>query len=305
LLAAGFGYLAASPRRWLATTVVMAMAAAILVPSAQQTSRPILGPRSVFRSDRTDLMFRLRPELHRPTVEVSDCVARLQPGSVGLRLLPDDWEYPLQKLIRAAAEPPPSIHPFNGFLPAKPASAPPAPEVVVAYDSASLTIRPERGGNSYSLIRQFPPYSVYGLPRYATSVSVDYPSMPFVGWDKATGLGLIEGPYPGWDRPAVRWGLGPKTTLAFDCGMEPVRLHVAGWHNEPSRSPVVVRCNGAVVGAWTFGAADGDRPSAFLLPSVRGTNEVTFEYCSWDRRDPRRPAAVLFRQLQILPDSIK
>jgi hypothetical protein len=277
---------------------VAALAALVaLAPGFRGNSRPLWGRGNVFVADRLELMFRVRPELYRATLDVARFVRTVRAKSVGFDTKRDDWEYPLQKLILGAPEPP-RFSAFDGFCPKRPRLRPERCDLVVAYDSAALELS-QPGVARYRIVRQFHAYSVYLREDLAAGFAQDPSAMAFIGWEKSEGLGRLEGPYPSLALPVVRWGWGPRTRLVFTSTGGPACLAMRGCGTEGSSPSMTVQLNGVEIGRWVL-------PPAYRLEDARldfeaksGTNEIALEYGSWDTRADY-PLAVLFGRLAIL-----
>jgi hypothetical protein len=122
---------------------------------------------------------------------------------------------------------------------------------------------------------------------------------PFAGYQSTEGLGPDEGPFPQWDLPVVRWGIGQQTRLEIAAP--------ASRHAELSFS-----CRTGSVAQVLTVLLDGQRLDEFTLPpSVSftnfaiplvlspGTHDVVIRYAvpglgpEWH--------SVLYRRLRILP----
>jgi hypothetical protein len=116
----------------------------------------------------------------------------------------------------------------------------------------------------------------------------------FVDALEAKGFGPIEGPYPQWGLPRVRWGLGAGSTLV-----------VSGAANAKARLVIEVRA--PMEGQMVSIAIDGEPRGVFAAPS--GTafrrHEVEFAYPASGKAviafAYAKPAerAVLFRMLRV------
>jgi len=129
------------------------------------------------------------------------------------------------------------------------------------------------------------------------SRSVDH---PFGWWPVAEGLGYIEGPYPEWDLPAVRWGLWPRTQLEFDSDGEPLVLEMVCGTNHLQSQEMTVLLNEEQMGRYSFSRPGEFKEMRILLAPQSGRNVLTLEYQAWDETNPKRPLALLFKRLRIV-----
>jgi len=141
-----------------------------------------------------------------------------------------------------------------------------------------------------------------GDEQFIPKALLDWHAMEFsfTGWEKASGLGPAEGPYPDWDLRIVRWGLWPQTQLEFDADGKPLALEIAcGTHYLPWQE-ITILLNGEEVGRYRLG-----KPGEFMdirlavAPRI-GRNSLVIEYDVRDQTDPKRPLALLFKRLRIV-----
>jgi len=103
LMAPLVGTVVAEWRRW----IVVALVGVLVVGSSpwllDGKVRPIIGPRSVLTTSRTDQYFTNRPDLEGPFVAVAAAVRASGCRDVGMHVINDDpWEYPLWRLLNPA-----------------------------------------------------------------------------------------------------------------------------------------------------------------------------------------------------------
>jgi len=141
-----------------------------------------------------------------------------------------------------------------------------------------------------------------GDEQFIPKALLDWHAMEFsfTGWEKASGLGPAEGPYPDWGLPVVRWGLWPQTQLEFDADGKPLALEIAcGTHYLPWQE-ITILLNGEEVGRYRLG-----KPGEFMdirlavAPRI-GRNSLVIEYEARNQADPKRPLALLFKRLRIV-----
>jgi len=271
----------------------------VLAPSLRGGLRPLVGAGNVFVSDRLALMFRSRPELRDASVEVARFVASVGPATVALDSVRDNWEYPLQSLILRAAPAAPRFAAVGGHWFTRPELKPDRYDLAVLYDSAAVELRADNGAQ-YRLVRQFLPYSVYLRDDLAGPFARDPATMAFVGWEESEDLSGVEGPYPKLGLPRARWGLGPRTRLAFTAASGPTRIEITAWGNKDCAPTMRVWVNGIERGQIAFERGYRRSDAGFEFEAQPGRNEIVLEYSDWNRWTDR-PIAVLFSRLAIFP----
>jgi hypothetical protein len=123
---------------------------------------------------------------------------------------------------------------------------------------------------------------------------------PFKGWEALEGLGPLEGPYPSWMLPQVKWGYGPKSTFRVTID-RPGGYRMNGW----ARAAVVglemtVKVDGREIGRHRFANdRDFDR-FAFELAVETGRHEIELSYSRWNATADK-PMAVLFKAMRLVP----
>jgi len=289
-----------SPLRIISPIAVAGVLAAFL-PTIADNSRPILGERSIFKSDRTSQMFFARPDLMEGCVAAADLVEEIGANSVGSYLGRREWEYPLQRLILDRMPEPPVFSSFDARLNGKWNDLDEPPEVVISIERHDLEIRDEYSGDMYDIVAYYSPYSVYIRRDLAGRVKQRGPLPPFVGWEDASGLRSLEGPYPEWNLPVVRWGIWPRTEIRFESDGNLLILSMVCGPHHLLRQDIIVLLNGEQIARYGFdGSFEFSDIRAPLAPSAGG-NMLTLQYQSRDTADPEQPLALLFKSLRILP----
>jgi hypothetical protein len=120
----------------------------------------------------------------------------------------------------------------------------------------------------------------------------------------AQGIGPLEGPYPQWSLPVVRWGYGPASRFFVPASARPSRLVLEA--QTPHRGEVLsVKIDGVERLRHEFRTVDVPEAFAVVLPATaREGWDVELDYSQWSpgtAADPRK-VAVLFRKIQAVPD---
>ena len=117
----------------------------------------------------------------------------------------------------------------------------------------------------------------------------------------ARGFGAIEGPYPQWNLPRVRWGLGPSSTFSVPGSPNSSRLLLEG--QTPHKGQVLtVRVDGKEVARHEFTGTDAPEQLIAELPDAGGRDRlVELAYSKWNpgTAADSRKMAILFRRIQI------
>ena len=123
---------------------------------------------------------------------------------------------------------------------------------------------------------------------------------PFVGWEAIDGLGPIEGPYPDWMLPQVRWGYGPKSELAVTAnraGEYPIKAWARG---AVAGLKMTVKVDGREIGSHTFVNDRDFERFAFAVSLLPGRHAVELAYSDW-AKGADKPMAVLFKSMRLVP----
>lgn len=122
----------------------------------------------------------------------------------------------------------------------------------------------------------------------------------FHGIQAGQGLGPIEGPYPQWKLPVVRWGFGPASQITHPGSTAAAVLAIEAQSPLPDQVITVV-VDGRNAGTLRFSKAN--EPEMFTLPLgvLAADSRITLNYAKWTEPSPADPRrmAVLFRKLQI------
>ncbi|MCR4289245.1 MAG: glycosyltransferase [Candidatus Scalindua sp.] len=131
-----------------------------------------------------------------------------------------------------------------------------------------------------------------------------YDPIDFYGWDEETGIGSEEGPFPEWNLPVVRWGMGPHTELHFKSkgGLLMLSMICGPHHLRWQRMKVFL--NGVQVHQQLFDNDGKFHQIHMSLKTCTGKNLIVLKYETWDKTDSIRPLALLFKQLKIETSTI-
>ncbi|MCC7351031.1 MAG: hypothetical protein IT446_10710 [Phycisphaerales bacterium] len=119
----------------------------------------------------------------------------------------------------------------------------------------------------------------------------------FSGWDRIDGLAGEEGPYPQWQLPVVRWGLGNATTARFTADAGGVTLRIVA-RADIAGQVMTVELDGKPLMKHSFDQSGRFDTLDIPLPVTAGVHSVVLRYLKHDL-NPDRPMAVLFQKLQI------
>ncbi|MBK8916115.1 MAG: polysaccharide pyruvyl transferase family protein [Phycisphaerales bacterium] len=122
---------------------------------------------------------------------------------------------------------------------------------------------------------------------------------PFLRCTSEEGITPAEGPYPQFDLPVVRWGLGPQSVLRFASSGGAAVLCIEARRNDDPHQAIELSLNGRLVARHQFGPEAVFHELRLPVRTVAGENELRMEYQSWGSKDDPRELAVLFRRIQI------
>src|SRR5262245_905198 len=103
----------------------------------------------------------------------------------------------------------------------------------------------------------------------------------FIGWKSCAGLGPVEGPFPKWGLPRVRWGFGRQTQLRFDSdGEAPMHLVISCRAGAPDQV-LSVFVDGQRIHQQRLPPATAFTPLDLSLPPMPpGEHELTLRYAA-------------------------
>jgi hypothetical protein len=124
---------------------------------------------------------------------------------------------------------------------------------------------------------------------------------PFQGIEAGMGLGNLEGPFPQWNLPIVRWGLGKESSVhVVGATGANARLRIeAQTPLEDQRIKVLV--NGKAAGEFRFSAREVPQAFDLELGELPAASTIILQYARSTEPSPNDPRrmAVLFRRLQV------
>ena len=121
----------------------------------------------------------------------------------------------------------------------------------------------------------------------------------FCGFRVVSGLAPEEGPYPQWNVPVVRWGLGPSTMLEFDAKQNEKYELAMEIENTATKLDVEIALNDVLVKSVPIPTEPGMKILRYTITTREGTNQLELRYSTWDAQSESRPLAVLYRSIRI------
>ena len=127
---------------------------------------------------------------------------------------------------------------------------------------------------------------------------------PFFGLKPLANVGPIEGPYPQWKLPPVRWGLMPGSRLAPDpeLGLD----RTGGWFDlvfsamgQMKGQEMIVRVDGREMGRHRFADPRKFEDAGYTFDLQPGPHEITIDFARGQGSDPARQMAVLFQMMRL------
>lgn len=299
-------------RRPIAHAVPLLVAGIVLAlwPTLRDNYRPVFGGMNVFRRDRLLQRFHRWPGLQEPTQQLAALVARLNIDEVGLKFGSDDWEYAAQRLILDHARRPIRFVPFRSdVLPGHPNQFN-SPALMIhnsrhagqRFDAPGWSIAADKKtGASYTVMAQFPPYTVYCRNDVSAGVHADPLSLRFLGWRRCQGFDELEGPFPKLHLPVGRWATGPQMTLEVDRPTKETIFLIADWRrNSRPDLEVTIMVNGKQVHKHQFASVNFDH-LCLRLSLEAGPNTIVFCCDDYEKNSTRRET-VFFKRLLLVPE---
>jgi len=156
-------------------------------------------------------------------------------------------------------------------------------------------------GQTLALIQSNPDFvQIASLPTLTGKRYYIFERLPkFSGWTALTGMGEVEGPYPQWNLPKVRWGLGPATLLAVDAAQAGrMRLVMSCYAHVPNQA-ISVRLDGRRIALHALPVAGKAYRFETLLDLSRGPHKIELVYKDSVRDPSSRLLAALFTELRL------
>lgn len=259
--------------------------------------KPILGESSIFTKSRDDI--RMRPPGRRTKdflQEIRVIHSTLKPKVVGIRA--GGAEYLLQVPFLESDPPPPKLIQLKPrFVPRRASLVTQAPPDLVIGGPIDRPKKIKTGEREYWLADERSELAVYLPAHQKLPPGLSLKRPPFAGWCALESVAPEEGPYPQWDLPVVRWGLGPSSRLEFlsDGAMKQLVLNCR--RNDHTNQQMTVEVNGASLTNLAFGPEFEFKEWTLPIPTVPGTNEVKIRYSNWQQAG--RPVAVLYKKLAV------
>ena len=139
-----------------------------------------------------------------------------------------------------------------------------------------------------------PPYRLFR--NLATAVQFNSGSTLLIGWP-TTGFKDIEGPYPQWELPKVRWGTFPRSTVTVTMPQTAAGL-LRFTATAPAGATVQIKVNGEAVGQHVQQVG---RPETAEVPLLlhTGENVISLDYRFPDGPQPPGTLAFLYRSFEL------
>jgi hypothetical protein len=279
--------------------LLFALLLASAMPSALGNGRRWLvlpaGGQSVFFASRADQYFAAYPDLKAPIMAAAEYVERTPCRNVGLDVYGVDPYYPLlaelgRHGIRAEHI---AVHNATNRLP-QPSSERPC--AIICLDCIRKSPEQKMYASPGGIVRTFGTAMVFDN----RAAIVADKAAGFAANTDMTGFANLEGPYPQWNWPMVRWGLGPRSAIHVR-NVKPgqsLALVATAW--EPDQS-MTVTIGGQEVAQHRFTVPGRFDVIIVPLNPKGGDENVELIYKSWSSPTPAdaRLRAVLFRSIQL------
>jgi len=188
------------------------------------------------------------------------------------------------------------LHPSQNY--------PAVSDLVVAANVRSGVWSVEKTGGAFQILR-IHSVSSTGSVTAATSPPASAPQLDRnvrFGYFKVTeGLAPEEGPYPQWNLPLVRWGLGPATKLEFHAKPAEAFELTLEIERPATKLTIEIVLNGLSLARAEIAMQPENKTLVFPLEGRSGINQLEIRYSAWDNATESRPLAVLFRSVKLVP----
>ena len=119
-----------------------------------------------------------------------------------------------------------------------------------------------------------------------------------------SGMGILEGPYPEWDLPRVRWAKNPRATIEFDIidenKFDSVVLSMSFRPHVRPSAQMTVKFNGAIIKQYNIAGWENWHDDKLSLQPRKGRNVVEFSFEGTAGVSPPPDSLyMLFRELSL------
>ncbi len=278
---------------WVSPVMVLGLLVGFW-PTVHGNYRPLWGEGNVFRTSRLQMRFRWMPNDIPAFEQAVKAIALKHPKLIGLVTDDNSPDYVLMRLLLDQVKPAPAFEYINPYWTMK-GSVAHAPDVIIGKSDSRVVVDPCTGRTFVAVLGNS--WFTTMMPGSPDSVV----TFPFDGFGKVSGLNPVEGPYPQWDLPEVRWGIFPETRLEVPSkGVGKWELYMEVRRNDNTGQTLEILLNGESLTRFAFSGAFRFEPIQVALPLREGKNEVVIRYGSGDNKDawPEGRGA-LFRMLQV------
>jgi hypothetical protein len=123
---------------------------------------------------------------------------------------------------------------------------------------------------------------------------------PVVRFEKFENFGPVEGPYPHWDLPKVRWGLGPESTIFVRSREKVDRVLILEVRNFFYKTQVLeVLVNGQIVKSISLNKTRKFQKTEIPIELKKGSNKISLKYSKWRKKKNKRKSVMLFSSITI------
>ena len=293
-----------APRLQKFSFVVGGVAFLWLVPSILYGDRPLLSEKSIFRIDPQQARYRYVPSLVQSRSRIEDLVKAIHPQTVGLLGNGDSPVYLIQQELMWNIIEPPKFTFFNSTI-CVDGKLDEAPDLVVGWDAFPREkLHHWASGRTYCLVAEFYPLLAYVPEEQLQDLAMKSCFPAFYGWKREIGLAAVEGPYPQWNLPHIRWGLSPETVLYFQGDGLPIDLVIEARRNSRPGQRLQINLNGKDYPSLPFGESLEFQRLITTMPTMPGENQLILKCDESGAWGPPN-SSVLFKTLQIRPASAR
>jgi len=158
----------------------------------------------------------------------------------------------------------------------------------------ATTLAMVRGNDAFQLVRTV-------ASRSGKSFYVFERGPAFGGWTASDNLDVIEGPYPQWNLPRVRWGLFPATALVVDAPAAGRFTLTASARAPMDDQTISVFVDGQPIGQEKLGPRDTFMDIRLPMDLAAGEHRIELRFEKWEQADApdSRQRTVLFERLRM------
>jgi len=121
-----------------------------------------------------------------------------------------------------------------------------------------------------------------------------------IRFEKIVNFGPLEGPYPKWNLPEVRWGLGPESKIFVSSKEKMDRVLILNVRNLlHDMQQLKVFINGKIIRCISLKRAGKFQKIKIPIKLEKGSNNILLKYSEWRKKENKKKLAILYSQINI------